>query len=362
MGTCFDPQVNCDTCFEVLIGDCLSDIDLSLGLSPSALFFFRLIDKFGATYDFTATTDVLGDFTVPKDQLPDDLINQFAGLFILEVYSDSGRTELVNIVQNSITYDCVILTQELSGSNQLTPPDVFSNLFSFDFNGTDRFINIDPIQVALASTTVGTWSVWVKPVDATPPTDEFIIAFGDTNGNECVDISVTPTGRVGGRCRTSGANQWVFTSIAVVFSDDTWTHIMIVQNGVSPVVYVNGSLVTLSFTITLDETAWFNSLVGLDNGRIACRNQNSGGNLFFLEGNVDEALFVNRALTATQAPEVYNNGTPKDQSETANGVAYLRMGDKGIWDGLEWTLPDQINSNNGTSVNAEFTSVEADVP
>ncbi len=122
MGVCDDPEVNCDVCFEVLIGDCLATITLSLGLTPSTLFFFRLIDKSGREYDFTATTDISGDFIIPKDQLPDDLITQFAGDFELQIFSDSGRTILVIVVQNSINYNCVLLVQQLSGQNQIPLP------------------------------------------------------------------------------------------------------------------------------------------------------------------------------------------------------------------------------------------------
>ena len=120
MAVCDNPVVNCDTCFEVLIGNCLATITLSLGLTPSTLFYFRLIDKSGRAYDFTATTDSSGDYTIDKTQLPDDLINQFAGDFEVQTYSDSGRTVLVTITQTYV-YNCVLLVQALSGQNSIPP-------------------------------------------------------------------------------------------------------------------------------------------------------------------------------------------------------------------------------------------------
>jgi len=134
MGVCDNPSVNCDVCFEVLIGDCLATITLSLGLTPSTLFFFRLIDKSGREYDFTATTDGSGNFAIDKTQLPDDLINQFAGDFELQIFSDSGRTVLVSIIQNGTLYNCTLLVQQLSGSNDITPPSDFDTDAQAYFN------------------------------------------------------------------------------------------------------------------------------------------------------------------------------------------------------------------------------------
>ena len=361
MGTCFDPQVNCDTCFEVLIGDCLDDINLSLGLTPSTLFFFRLIDKFGATYNFSQTTDGSGDFTLDRSQLPDGLINQFAGEFQLQIFSDSGRTELVNVVQNSITYNCVLLVQELSNSNSLTPPDVFSNDFSFLFDGVDEFFNIDSVQTALSTTTTGAMGMWIKPVDSTPLATEYLFSFGDTNADEILHVRILANGTVDVLLRVAGVDQWRFNTNSAPFTSNTWHNIFLVQNGI-PVFYVDAIVEPITFTDVTAQAAWFSVLIAVDNGRIGCNNVDNGGNTNFFSGNIDEVLFLKADLLASQITSIHNLGVPKDESDIFNGVSYFRMGDKALWDGLNWTMIDQIGSNDSLSTNMEFSDKVSDTP
>ena|SRR3990167_6604677 len=119
MGFCNEIIPNCDVCWEVAIGDCLTSITLSLGLSPSTTYYLRLINKWDTEYDITGITNGSGDLPIDKTQLPNNLINEYAGDFELQIFGNSARTTLVMITQGLIQYDCVILTQALTGQNLL---------------------------------------------------------------------------------------------------------------------------------------------------------------------------------------------------------------------------------------------------
>jgi len=237
----------------------------------------------------------------------------------------------------------------------------FTNSKSLYLDGVDETVNIDSVYTALASTTVGTWSILVKPVDATPTSNERLINFGDTNANEFIATWIDSTGKLKIALGTSGVVKFNLTTDAAAFSNNTWTHVAIVQDGISPKIYINSVLVPQTFNISTDKTVWFNNLTGLDNGRIGTLNYNSLGETGHFNGNVDEVLFVNRALTQPQISDIYNAGSPKDESSISNGVTFLRMGDKGTYT-TEWTFPDQIGSNNATTVNCELADVQQYMP
>lgn len=242
------------------------------------------------------------------------------------------------------------------------PTAEWTNEYSILFDGVDEYINTNNVLTALASTTVGTWSMWVKPVDATPIENDKLISFGFTSGSEYLFIDNTFDGKFRAIARNATEIKWNLGTTAAAFSDNTWTHIAIVQNGTAPILYVNGIAVAQSFATQIDKTFWFNDLGNLDNGRIGSLNWDGGGEIAHYNGNIDEVLFINRALTQPQIAAIYNGGAPKDESSISNGVTFLRMGDEATWDGSDFTFPDQINSNDATSVNVDFADKELDTP
>lgn len=237
------------------------------------------------------------------------------------------------------------------------------NQYSMLFDGVDEYVNINAVRTALASTAAGTWSCWVKPVDATPVTSEFMIGFGDVNANEHLGFLMQgTTGIFRCICKIAGTVQWDLNTDVNPFSDGAWAHIAVVQDGAEPVIYVDGVAVGQTFDIELDKTKWFNDLAGLDNGRIGNRNFNNLGEVNYFNGNIDEVIFINSALTQPQIANIYNKGKPKDEKGIANGVTALRMGDKSTFDGTNFTFIDQIGNNNGTSVNMEFIDKTHETP
>lgn len=182
---------------------------------------------------------------------------------------------------------------------------------ALDFNGSSDYIDIDNLQTDIASDITGSISLWVN-FDVTT-SGQFVFMFGDTSANESICFRATTGAKFNIFCNIAGANKWEHTSVAS-FSTGTWYHVMIVQDGTSPKIYVDGSDVT-NLTGTSDTTTWFNDATGLDNGRIGCANFNSGGNTGFLNGQVDDfRYYPNYVLTSTDRTDLYNSGSGTEDS------------------------------------------------
>jgi hypothetical protein len=232
------------------------------------------------------------------------------------------------------------------------------NKYSLQLNGISKAINIDNVLTALSSTTVGTISFWIKPVNSTPTGYENAIFFGDTNADTDLLLNIyATTGVLQIRCRETGTNYWSLRTDSAPFSSGVWAHVALVQDGVTPIVYINGVAVAQTFHHTADKTKWFNDISGLDNGRIGCANVNNLGDIAFLDGNIDEVLFVNRALTALEVSDIYNSGAPKNEVAILNGVSMFRFDGDTVP-----TCSDAIGSNNGTYISGVSGDLVVDTP
>lgn len=242
------------------------------------------------------------------------------------------------------------------GTHRLRFSD-FINEQSILFGGSNQFINIDLVQVALAPTTVGTWSTWVKPVDATPVANESLISFGDTDANTGISLFISNTGQLVALARDTGVNQWVLQTDPAILSDNIWSHIAFVMDGIEAKLYLDSVFITQGFVIEADKTIFFNNLPGIDNGRIGNNNINNLGEVIHFNGNEDEVLFINRALTQPQVADIFNAGRPKDQRLISDGISYFRFDND-----IVPVCTDFIGSNNGTYVNIVQGDIENDVP
>jgi len=167
-----------------------------------------------------------------------------------------------------------------------------------EYDGSSSFLNIDAVlSASLATTTTGTWIAWIKPVDATPAGNERFISFGDTNADTRINVDVLPAQTFRAIVRITGTTQWQITTDAAAFTDNMWTHITLVQNGTSPVLYIDS--VAVATTIAgPDETSWFNNLSGLDNGRLGSINFNSAGESNHFNGRLGPVKLYDTNLSA----------------------------------------------------------------
>ncbi|MCH7534715.1 MAG: LamG domain-containing protein [Bacteroidetes bacterium] len=205
----------------------------------------------------------------------------------------------------------------LNGGDNTSDKSVTGKInLAFQLNGSDDFINIDNVLTNdLSTTTKGTWAIWVKPVDATPSAIDITISFNDTDANTFIHIRIKTDGVCRVKATSTGTSQWQLDTDNAVFSDNTWTHVAIVQDGTEPVLYIDGVKVAQTFSTSEDKTVWFNNLSGLDNGRIGDRSVNGGGETNHFNGDIDDVRIYDTNLSSSDISDIYNSGdgTEEDQ-------------------------------------------------
>ena len=167
------------------------------------------------------------------------------------------------------------------------------------FNGTSDYINIDGALADMATSTSGTFSAWVKPTDATPAASSNIITFNKSDANEQMVFRNSTNGTLTAYAVDDATGQWSVSTDAAAFADGTWVQVVLVQDGTSPVLYINGVAVAQTVSVTIDETVWFSDLV-LDNGRIADRSVNTSGESQWFGGDMKDIKIYDRALSADE--------------------------------------------------------------
>jgi hypothetical protein len=253
-------------------------------------------------------------------------------------------------LQNRVTVNSVV-------NPNLAAPS-FSNLYSVLLDGISKHSSLSAVSTALASNSIGTYDLWIKPIDATPTTTETIWSFGDTDANEYLFCNLLSTGSVRVELRQAGTRKFRVSTDAAAFSDGVWAHIAVTADGVNmPKIYINGVEVAHTDNITNDVTVWLSGLSGMDNLKLGASNFNSNGNTSFLNANMDEIKFTNRTLTQPQIADIYNGGTPKDESGLANLVSYFRIDGDTVP-----TMTDSLGSNSGTYVNCIQGDIKTDAP
>jgi len=174
-----------------------------------------------------------------------------------------------------------------------------------DYDGIDDCTTCDSLVSTVGSDTKGTISLWMKPTATTPSSFEYVLTFGDTSGSD-TRIAIyheTAIGRMEFFCRGNGSTNWQKHVTANPFSADTWVNVTLVQDGVSPQLYINGVAVTQGFSISNDLTAWFNTfnMANIDNLRLGCYNNNGSGDILHYDGSLGKILYYNRDLSAAEA-------------------------------------------------------------
>ena len=185
--------------------------------------------------------------------------------------------------------DSVYTEIDKSGNNNNGIQSAIANQFTWNEialvgNGSTRCLNLDALLSALSGHTVGYFGGWVKPVDATPASNTVIIGFGDTDVNTFLTIQSRTDGKCWCKFRVNAMDYFSVETDNAVFSDNTWTHVLVVQNGTQPKIYINGVLVAQSNGVAVNLTKWFATFTGGDNGRLGCLNFNSTGNSLHYNG------------------------------------------------------------------------------
>jgi len=269
-------------------------------------------------------------------------------------------------------------TDSGSGANAVT--DIGSPTYTaghlnnaLTLDGVDQALNLDALQTDIASDTTGTFSVWFKRQVSSPT--GYIIQFGDADVSEFISIFIDESGLLGTRVRVSSSDLWRTETFDPV-SPDVWHHLVLVQDGISPKVYLDGVEDTI-FISSSDTTGWFADATGIDSGRIGCQNNTSGVNRQFFTGQIDDLRYYqNIALTTLQVQTLYNEGNGSESSTfsgtinqsydstnnfydvfkdsiIANPFAHFKMNDTASGFNV---IDDGTGANDGTYVNNNILS------
>ncbi len=201
-----------------------------------------------------------------------------------------------------------------------------------DVDGTDDYIDIDTVVNDMSSAGTGTIEAWIYSEEPNNTTAS-IVAFGDTDADSFIYLAIAD-GNLYAYSMITSASQWGLDTDSAIADYQQWLHIALVQDGTSPILYVNGTAPAQTFISQVDKTAWFDDISGIDNARIASRNKNSGGNTDFFDGKIDEVRISNTNRSADWIATSYNNqnspstfitlgpeiGTPSVTTNTASSV------------------------------------------
>ena len=222
-----------------------------------------------------------------------------------------------------------------------------SNLIHTTFDGLNEYVDASGLVTSCASNTVGSWSCWVNFDNVS--NYQTLLSFGDTNANVYSRLAMKNDGKIEIVLRNlTGASQWAFEEVTASLSINTWYHIVVVQDGVEPKLYINGNLISTTFTLSINKTRWNSFLPTLDNFTIGnlVWNNTTGQ---YVDGKMAKVIIYNDVLTAGEVTTIYNYGRKAGLIGIGNEVSQ--------WEMDTLNPVDEIGSNNGTSVNMDSSNI-----
>jgi hypothetical protein len=218
-----------------------------------------------------------------------------------------------------------------------TNKDKVSN-YSLSFDGVDDYIATSSLTgLGMGTTDLISVSLWFK----TNATKSFPTAF-NTGGwplTSGVNIYLnSTTNNIGAR-----VNNVAITTSGTNYRDDNWHHILLCYNGSlgsnQIELFVDGVSVGTN-TLTGNITSTTTDI------HIGANTNTSVGTFRGWEDNVDEVAIFNTDQRANIS-SIYNSGTP---TTISGATAYWKLGEQATFS-TNWTVPDQVGSNDGTSAN-----------
>ena len=231
---------------------------------------------------------------------------------------------------------------------------------SFYFDGTDQYLNAGALST-LASASSFSISLWLRKRTSSTtynricgkyPSASDNLLIGSTSTNQFIQFLVT----------NGGGTASVTSNVGIVFN--TWHNVVVVFDGSltgnqnRAKIYLDGVNVTATDSGTIPATTsadvsdfYFGKVNGLG--------------VFYWIGNQDEIGIFNYPLTPTQVTSVYNGGVPDDLMNTVGltpPTNNYRMGEDASFNGTNWTVPDNVGANDGTSVNMDVDDLVGESP
>ena len=181
--------------------------------------------------------------------------------------------------------------------------------------GETEFIDIDVLEVDIDTDTTGSFACWFfsGAMDAT----RAFFCLGNSGGDGTTfAIGVRPSG--GGltdiQFIDGGTIQWTHRH---TIASSTWFHLVVVQDGISPKIYIDAVDVT-TLTTTTDTTRWFaDATANFNIGRLGCFHNGSNANFF--DGQIDDfRYYQNTVLTQADIDLLFNSGAGTEVDQPAS--------------------------------------------
>jgi len=282
------------------------------------------------------------------------------------IYNSGTPTDLTSL--NPIAYYKMGENATFKDSQWLLPSnenkDKISN-YSMSFDGTNDWINCGR-DSSLDFNNAITISAWIK-TDATVGTTVMPILFKDSTGagTRCYSLGFRPLSAgydkaYIGIFHTNGNNTSVYTSTAGALSNGNWHHLMGTYDGTDNTdalkIYVDGVLDNTATPTPGDTGIHIKTNVDVAIGSI------SHGVSWWWEGGIDDVA-VWGTDQSSNISFIYSGGTggtPPDLS-SLNPISYWKMGEDATFS-TNWTVPDQIGINDGTSANMDINDRVGESP
>jgi len=203
--------------------------------------------------------------------------------------------------------------------------------FGFNFDGSSDHITVNSAVAGIASDTTGTICAWLNP-NAIGSQESFFTLTDNTDTNNFLLCRIIGSGNVSIATNSGGSPAFTFQTNDSIAAN-VWTHFALVQNGTVPVIYINGVLAGVTFSVNTDLTAWLTDFSGIDRLTVGAREETGAFNTRW-DGRLDDVRYYsNVALTQTEI-----------ESIRVAGVA----GIYGLGDG--YTVPTVAHTDDGNTM------------
>jgi len=236
----------------------------------------------------------------------------------------------------------------------------FASINSFEFDGTDDYIETTSTFSLLDGQSKATISLWIKP----PST---IVNFQVIAS--VIKDAITTNHQFQIRLATNGTIQFsIDTGSKYIRASSTpltlnaWNHVMFCIDTTQGLganrgrIFINGTNATSAVTLS-------GALATSTGALNIARNENGDYNNY--EGNVDEFALWSGTDLRSEVSAVYNGGIPGDLNNSGlsrNPDLWYRMGENATWTGREFNITDAASNNNGISFNMGESAKTTDVP
>jgi len=189
-----------------------------------------------------------------------------------------------------------------------------------DLDGTADYFSTTTLT-DFADDTTGTFSIWFNldlPLATTGNQALIVCSDSDSNDSTRLYVRANDTGSIRISCKSGGTTHWQADTNLIDFNKaiNNWTHVVFGSDGVEPFVYVNGVKSSLTFSTSTDKTKWLKQVItdaasnNADNLSIGVWQNNSGlSNIF--NGQIDEVMYWNTALSAEEVRRLYASYNPE---------------------------------------------------